>query len=115
MRTSEKNKKSIYVSLCLGTEDELDEEGLYTGNVIKKYSSPTLTKINMYPANGSISRDIFGENARLDMMMVTVGSPFSISDVFTETDNISSGKYDYYVSTMKKSLNNTYYGLTKRV
>lgn len=115
MRTCEKNKQSMYVSLCTGEVDEVDEDGYFTGNVINQYSEPTLTRVNIYPASGKIADEVFGHYEKLDMIVVTVGTQFNTNDIFYLPENLASGKHDYYVSEMKKSLNNTYYRLTKRV
>jgi len=115
MRTLEKNKQTMYVSLYTGEVEETDGDGFYTGNIIKEYSEPVLTKVNMYPSDGTIARENFGDYDKFDMLMVTVGSSFSKDDVFYNVENIASGKHDYYISKVKKSLNNTYYALKKRV
>lgn len=115
MRLLEKNKQSLYVSICSGTTEGVDSDGNYTGDLVKQYSTPMLTAVNLYPSNGSIVREIFGDVFQGDMLMVTIGKPFSKDDVFYLPDNVGFTKYDYYIIDMKKSLNNTYYGLKKRV
>lgn len=115
MRLLEKNKQPIYVAICSGTTEEVDSDGNYTGNIIKSYSTPMLTSANLYPAKGKIVNDIFGDVFHGDMMMVTIGKPFSKDDIFYDQNNVSLTNHDYYISDMKKSLNNTYYGLKKRV
>lgn len=115
MRLLEKNKQSIYVSICTGTVEAVDDDGNYTGDLVKQYSVPMLTSINLYPSSGSIVREVFGDAFNGDMLTVTTGKPFSKNDVFYLSDNVGFTNYDYYISDMKTSLNNTYYGLKKRV
>lgn len=118
MRNCKKNKTPIWYSNEFDKIEEFDKEGFFTGNVIIKYKNIEKTGLNLYPANGEIVEEIFGKNANLDMVFVTVGSPFTMSSVFYIDEPIEDGDvydYDYYVSSINKSLNNTYYGLNRRV
>lgn len=115
LRICEKNKQLLYVSTYIGEIEEVDEYGFYTGNIIESYSTPTATKVSIYPSYGRLANEIFGANEQFDYMMVAMGTPFTEKTIFYNPDNVTFNKPDYYIHRMKKSLNTTYYGLRKMV
>lgn len=114
MRTCEKNKRTVWFSNVIGSREVVDEDENYTGEVETLYSEPTKTRINLADATSDIVTKIFGVSEALDSVTVCVGKPFNTSTKFYLEEPTDLEKYDYSVSQMKCSLNNTYYGLRAR-
>lgn len=103
----------MWYSDTIHITDEVDDEGYYTGVKIITHSEVTETRLNLYPSNGTIANEIFGDACKFDLMTITTGSPFSKDAVFYSTCPTDADKFDYTVSDMKSSLNFTYYALKK--
>lgn len=117
MRTCEKNKVKIWYSNGFTETEVKDSDGNYTGETEKLFETPVGIKLPLYPSDGKITKEVFGEAARLDLVTVTMGNPFNKDTVFylTEPTGDYANSYDYSVELIKPSLNSTYYGLTKRI
>ena len=117
MRTLEKNKIPIWYSNTKIETEEVDNEGNFTGNIISEYVVPVKSKMNFYPANGEIIRDVFGNAEDGDMVSVMMGNPFTKDTILflSEPTEDYSDKYDYKIKDMKPSLNSTYYLWRKRL
>lgn len=119
MRTCEKNKVDIWYTSDFTIVKETDEDGFFTGSTIKQYEPVKKARMNLYPANGLIIRDIFGQESNFDAVCTEMGKPFTkdtlifLTEPATEQDITST--YDFMVDTIRESINNSYYGLKRRV
>lgn len=117
MRTLELNKSTLwYVNPNDVDEIEVvDEDGYYTGEIIKVYGVPKKIKLHLYPATGDVVERVFGMNIDVDMVTSTnidldkdtllfVNEPI---DKFNTT-------YSYKISHKLPSLNSFQYGLKGR-
>lgn len=109
MRLCKKNQIPIWYSNTFEIEEEKDEYGDYTGNEIKTYTNATLGYVNLYPASGTIFTDVFGLNQAGDFMVAMIGTPFTAETVFYKNQPTNYDNYDYYITSIKPSLNITYY------
>lgn len=117
MRTLEKNKITIWYSNGKTETEERDDEGNFTGVIISEYEKPVKSRMNFYPANGEIIRDVFGNAEDGDMVSVMMGNPFTKDTILFLTEPVGdyADTYDYRIKDMKTSLNSTYYLWRKRV
>lgn len=116
MRTLEKNKISLWLVNPTGFTDKVDPNGLYTGDVIRTYSTPIEIRLTLYPATGMIVESIFGHNVDIDMVSVTTDIVLTPDSLLFETQPTGDylKTYTYKVNRILKSLNNYVYGLKRR-
>ena len=70
----------------------------------------------MYPSNGNIVKEIFGDNCEFDAITFFTDEIFDKNTYIylSEPTDVNLGNCDYKIQSIKKSLNYVYYGL-KRV
>lgn len=116
MRTLELNKSKLWIVTPTGTAEETDSDGFLTGQMLTTYSLPTPIQINIYPTNGAITNQIFGEDINYDQIAVS-------NEIVLDEDALlfltyPSGDYektyDFVVSKVVKSINTYNYGLRSR-
>lgn len=116
MRTLEVNKSKLWLVNSTGSATLLDSDGFDTGEKTMTYSTPVIIYLNIYPSGGTVSEQIFGKDASLDMIAVS-------NDVILTKDSLLyltlpttkfGTTYDYQVSNIKKSINTYNYGLRNR-
>lgn len=117
MRSLNLNKTKLWKVTQIGVEEKVDSDGFFTGEFLKKYGTPQIVYIALYPANGDIVEQIFGKDASLDMMAVSTNEIFAKDDlIFTSTPTVDYDKnYSYKVESISKSLNVFNYGLKANV
>ena len=124
MRTLVKNKRQIYFQNIIGSTPEI-VDGYETGNKLFIYSDPIPYKIMTSFPQGDNDSDMAGILSKYDK--VAVASKYENTKieeqarVFIETkpqENPLTKEYDnwdYLCEEVLSSLNNTIYGLSKRV
>lgn len=124
MRTLIKNKRKIYFQNIIGSEPEI-VDGYETGNKIFVYDEPKEYKIMTSFPQGDNSPDMAGILSKYDK--VAVASKYETTKIkeqariFIDTEpkkNVETNEYenwDYLCEEVLNSLNNTIYGLSKRV
>lgn len=60
MRALRRNKQLIYYSIFLGKVEKIDENGFYTGEEDLSYTLPQEEYVNVSPARGEASIELFG-------------------------------------------------------
>lgn len=116
MRTLNLNKVKLWYVYPESYEDEIDNEGFYTGEKIKIFSSPVVIFINIYPVSGDISEQIFGKDYSCDMLGVSNEldlDEFGLLFLTEPTGNYEK-TYDYRIDKKLPSLNTFQYGFKKR-
>jgi len=113
MRTLNRNSTIIWYVEPASDTEYIDEDGFYTGEIIKNYSTPVKSTLNLYPANGVVVERLFGKDASLDMVAVSNLLDLSENALIFLTLPISDYETtcDYTVSRISKSLNSFSYGL----
>ena len=124
MRCMRINKRRFWYSLYLGNEEAKDENGLYTGFRIAKYSEPKEMKANISAARstryGDIATEMFGTDIQYDKIIV-IDNPDCEIDEHTvlcvdkelETDADGRMIYDYVVSKIGRSINSVSYAISR--
>jgi len=119
MRTLEINKTTLWYVKQTGSTKKTDSNGYYTGEIVPTFSTPTEIRIALYPSNGSVTEQIFGKDASLDMIGVSNDVVLDETCLLFITKPITGQNYfttyDYSVSMIKKSLNTYQYGFKRRV
>lgn len=110
------NKTKLWYVYPIGTQDAVDLDGNFTGEVIKRYSNPVAIYISLYPGYGAVVEQIFGKDASLDMVAISNEYNFSDDTLFYLTQPLVDFgmNYDYYINDVKHSLNTHNYGLRRR-
>ena len=70
MRCLDINKTSFFYANLLSTEDQTDEDGLYTGETKHNYTEPTKKEGNISPAAGVATSEIFGIDTNYTHVLV---------------------------------------------
>lgn len=114
MKALARNKQSFFYALPLGLVDELDEDGLYTGNQIPSYTEPEELRMNISPASGRTVLEWFGVNEQYDKVLVTDDADCPITELaILWIDAEPTAPHDYLVTRVSRSLNSTVIGLRK--
>lgn len=74
------NGTRIWYSLFSGSEEEVDENGDYTGNKVKSYGPVKMTRANLSPARGTMEHDIFGADLSYSKTMSTTSMNLGIDE-----------------------------------
>ena len=115
-RTLSINKTTLWISIPTGYTDKLDGDGFNTGERVRTFSTPVEVKITIYPSNGAIIEQLFGKDAKLDMVALSNDVALTKDSLIflnEPSDNYAT-TYDYRVDNIRESLNTFQYGLKKR-
>ena len=116
MRKCLLNQIPIWYVKVIGTTEDINDEGFYTGFNNITFSDVTQIDTIMYPSNGNIVKEIFGDNCEFDAITFFADEIFDKNTYIylSEPTEVNLGNCDYKIEAIKKSLNYVYYGL-KRV
>lgn len=62
MRNLRRNETTIYYSLYIGSSEQTDDSGLFTGGIVNTYSTPVALEASVSAARGTAEIDLFGVN-----------------------------------------------------
>ena len=115
MRELEINKKTIFYANPLPTKPILDEDGFFTGEKERGYTEPKVYRINVSPAKGKVSVEMFGEIENYDKTMVTCDTNIDIKEgSILWVDNLDISKpEDYVVIGVAKDINTVSFAIRK--
>lgn len=84
MRTSQRNKRTIWYALYLGVSEVVDDEGNYTGEYEVNYTVPTKAKMNVSGGRGQAAVEAFGIDNPFTISAVTddLTTPFDTDTIF---------------------------------
>lgn len=113
MRNSKKNLQKFYYALYSDSVPEVDENGFYTGETTKGYTTPVLVKANISASRGTSEQDVFGQSVDYTKVISTTKTSLPIDEqslIWIETvpsleGTVNSKTADYTVSQIAKSLN----------
>lgn len=101
---------------CIGTVNEVDEDGHYTGEVKKLYGEPKRMGIHLYPSGGIIMEQLFGRDADYSKLAISEILLSKNSLLFLNTPiEPYEENYDFLVERNKQSMNHNNYGLRSRL
>ena len=114
MRLCNRNVKTIYYALQTGTQPIMDEWGNETGEYKTLYTEPVAIKMNVSPARGQASTEMFGEDLNYTKSMVTTDLTCPIDEYSRLwVDKPTTESHDYIVVLVAKSINNIAYAIKK--
>lgn len=115
MRELEINKKTIFYSNPLSPTPILDENGFETGELEHRFTEPKPYRINVSPAKGRISVEMFGESENYDKTMVTCDKNADIhKGTILWVDNLDTSRpEDYIVVAVAEDINTMSYAIRK--
>lgn len=109
MRCLARNLKTITYQLYLGNQEEMDDNGNYTGNKPPVYSDPVSIRANVSASRGSADLDMFGVN-------IPYTNTVLVDDLNCPIDENSRIEIDgnpYAVLLVAKSLNHIAYAVRR--
>ncbi len=115
MKALARNKQTVYYALYTGKTKVYDTDGLFTGDHKPTYATPVKTAMNVSPARGAASVEMFGVNTNYSRVLVTD----DLSCPITETSvlwiggepNNTATNFNYRVVRIGKSLNSITYAV----
>lgn len=116
MRTLELNKTQLWYVNPLPPTENVDADGFLTGEMIVQYTLPQPIKINIYPSNGAIMNQIFGEDVNYDK--IAISNEIDLNEdallFLTRPDGNYDKVYDFKIASKVVSINTINYGLRSR-
>ena len=84
MRTTQRDKRTIWYALYEGVSEVVDDDGNYTGEYTVSYSTPTKTRMNISGGRGQAAIEAFGIDNPFTMSAVTddLTTPFNTDTIF---------------------------------
>lgn len=115
MRDLEINKRTIFYANPLPPVPILDGNGYETGELEHRFTEPKPFRINVSPAKGKASIEMFGEIENYDKTMVTCNKNIDISEgTILWVDNLDiTQPEDYIVVGVAEDLNTISYAIRK--
>jgi hypothetical protein len=115
LRTLRKNEQTFYYSKCLGKTELLDDNGYRTGVRELSYDVPVKAYGNISANTGEVIYNTYGKQIAYDRILQPRDSALSLdeNDVLYLDSDYSSGKYDYVIVSVIRSLNVLKYAIRK--
>ena len=74
------NTKKVWYALYIDHEEDVDENGDFTGESSSRFDRPVMTRANLSPARGTYEEDIFGANLAYSKTMSTAKMNLGIDE-----------------------------------
>lgn len=111
MRLQKKNTKLIHYKLYQGLTETI-RDGMQTGEYTKSYSSMYSEEMNVSPASGVSSLEMFGDATSYSKVAMTCNMNCPLKEnAIVWVDNPTTGANDYLVVQVSRSINNIAYAL----
>ena len=113
MRCLKINRRTIYYALYTGKAAETDTDGNYTGDYVETYADPVELKVNISPAKGRSSIEMFGDEEDYTRTMVTddMSCPIVESTLLWVSVNPATHNPNYRVTRVARSLHHITYAI----
>lgn len=115
MRTLRKNEQTFYYSKYLGKTELLDDNGYRTGTKTRSYDTPIKAYGNISANTGEVIYNTYGKQIAYDRILQPRDSAITLTedDVLYLDNDYNSGKYDYVIVSVIRSLNVLKYAIRK--
>lgn len=107
MRTTQRDKRTIWYALYLGTEDVVDDDGNYTGEHTVNYSAPICARMNVSGGRGRADVEMFGIDTPFTKVAVTddLKTPFDTDTIFWFGADPQTEQHNYRVTGISRTIN----------
>lgn len=107
MRTTQRDKRTIWYALYLGTEDVVDTDGNYTGEHTVSYTAPIKTRMNVSGGKGKADVEMFGIDTPFTKVAVTddLKTPFDTDTIFWFEADPQTEQHNYRVTGISRTIN----------
>ena len=115
MRTTQRDKRTIYYALYLGVTEVKDSDGNYTGEQIDSYAAPVKARMNISGGRGQAEIELFGIDNPFTRTAVTddLETPFNTDTVFWfETDPVTE-EHNYRCTGVARTINQVVIALSE--
>lgn len=109
MRNLERNKTDVKYQLYTGETEELDGDGLYTGEKVPTYGTPVTIRASVSAARGTADLDQFGINVPYTNTVIVD----DMSCPIAEDSRLEINGNPYAVLLVAKSLNHITYAVQR--
>ena len=115
MQSLNANKQTMFYALLVGSTDAVDANGKKTGGKTKIYSDPVEFHANVSAARGLAETEQFGINDDYERTIVTNDLDLPITEDTVLWIGICpvSGKHNYKVVRVARSINSVTYAIKK--
>lgn len=111
MRTLDRNKQLIYYANLIGETDVIDEYEQFTGETTTEYSEPMPLRVNVSPARGEASIELFGTDLNYSKTIVTDKDYGINENSIMWVDKPTTEPHNYIVVSVAKSINSISYAI----
>ena len=109
-----RNEQTIHYALYSSKTMLTDANNNKTGEYTLAYGTPTAVKAVLAPVVGTAEREVFGVDIDYDRMALIYDTACPITEEsIVWVDNATTGKHDYIVKKIAKSLNTVMIALKK--
>ena len=115
MRTTQRDKRTIYYALYTGVTEVKDSDGNYTGEQIDSYAAPIEARMNISGGRGQAEIELFGIDNPFTRAAVTddLETPFNTDTVFWfETDPVTE-EHNYRCTGVARTINQVVIALSE--
>lgn len=107
MRTSQRDKRTIWYALYQGVTDIRDDDGNYTGEKLPTYSSPIQARMNVSGGRGQAEVELFGVDNPFTHTATTddLTTNFTTDTIFWFGVGPSTHSYNFRCTGISRTIN----------
>lgn len=107
MRTTQRDRRTVWYALYNGIVDMVDGDGNYTGEQAVSYATPVQAKMNVSGGRGQSEIELFGIDNPFTRTLVTedLTTPFDSDTVFWFEANPLEEEHNYRCTGISRTIN----------
>lgn len=115
MRTTQRDKRTIYYALYQGVREIQDLDGNYTGEQTDEYGAITKTRMNISGGRGQAEIELFGIDNPFTRTAVTddLTTPFDTDTVFWFDNDPLTEEHNYRCTGVARTINQVVIALSE--
>lgn len=118
MRITERNRKTFWYSLYSNSQEAVDENGEYTGEVVSGYADPVKARGRISPVAGNAGLENFGIGIEYDRTIALDGTDWPIAEdtgifIDKKPESGKNDEFDYRVTAVRPDINFTLIAVKK--
>lgn len=115
MRTTQRDKRTIYYALYVSDGEIIDSDGNYTGEHADYYSTPVKARMNISGGRGQAEIELFGIDNPFTRTAVTddLTTPFDTATVFWFESDPVTEEHNYRCTGVARTINQVVLALSE--